>query len=247
MRVHWVYAFIDRPAERFESAATFWTTVLKWPLSPRRGEHDEFATLVPPEGDAYVKLQAVEEGGGMHLDLSVADVRALADRAAGLGARVVADHDRYVVLASPGGQLFCAVPWHGEARRPPRAARSSGRRAASTRSSSMSTRRGADERARLLGRAHARSARPARTAAGSSRPSGAADLGSPDLACSDRTLVRAWHERNGATVVAEHPQWTVMRDPAGGVYRPDLPRRLTSPPDCPWNGLERLVTGDAHR
>jgi len=39
-----------------------------------------------------------------------------------------------------------------------------------------------------------------------------------DLACSDRTLVRAWHERNGATVVAEHPQWTVMRDPAGGVY-----------------------------
>jgi hypothetical protein len=39
-----------------------------------------------------------------------------------------------------------------------------------------------------------------------------------DLACSDPTLVRAWHERNGATMVAEHPLWTVMRDPAGGVY-----------------------------
>ena len=30
----------------------------------------------------------------------------------------MADHQRYVVLPSPGGQLFCAVPWHGEARRP---------------------------------------------------------------------------------------------------------------------------------
>src|SRR5258706_309296 len=106
MTIQWVFAFIDRPAEGFEAASAFWSTVLKWTVSSRRGDHDEVATLLPPDGDAYVKLQAVGAGGGMHLD----------------------------------------------------------------------------------------------------------------LACSDRTLVRAWHEKNGATVVAEHPLWTVMRDPAGGVY-----------------------------
>ena len=219
MRVHWVYAFIDRPAERFESAATFWTTVLKWPLSPRRGEHDEFATLVPPEGDAYVKLQAVEEGGGMHLDLSVADVRALADRAAGLGARVVADHDRYVVLASPGGQLFCAVPWHGEAHRPPPSRSVLG---ATSRIDQIvievDPARADDELAFWAALTPETRDLPVRLQVQPTEREQPTS-GHLDLACSDRTLVRAWHERNGATVVAEHPQWTVMRDPAGGVYR----------------------------
>ena len=118
MTVQWVFAFIDRPAEGFETAAAFWTTVLKWTVSSRRGGRDEFVTLLPPDGDAYVKLQAVGDGGGMHLDLAVSDVRALADRACGLGAQVVADHGGYVVLVSPGGQLFCAVPWHGETAKP---------------------------------------------------------------------------------------------------------------------------------
>jgi hypothetical protein len=57
----------------FQTAAAFWATVLKWTVSSRRGGHDEFATLLPPDGDAYVKLQAVGEGGGMHLDLRLSD------------------------------------------------------------------------------------------------------------------------------------------------------------------------------
>jgi hypothetical protein len=39
-----------------------------------------------------------------------------------------------------------------------------------------------------------------------------------DLACSDVDAIRAWHEHNGAEVVARRQLWTVMRDPAGGVY-----------------------------
>lgn len=54
----WVFAFIDRPAEGFETAAAFWTTVLKWTFSSRRGDHGESVTLLPSDGDAYVKLQA---------------------------------------------------------------------------------------------------------------------------------------------------------------------------------------------
>jgi len=227
MRVHWVYAFIDRSADRFESAATFWTTVLKWPLSPRRGEHDEFATLVPPEGDAYVKLQGVQAGGGMHLDLAVADVRVLADRASGLGARVVADNGRYIVLASPGGQLFCSVPWHGEARPPE-----------PTRSLLGATSR--IDRA-LIEVAPAGASAEDEVAfwtalTGWPAPDGFTVVpsiealplrlviqpeqrGQFELACSDVSLVRAWHERNGATVVSEQPLWTLLRDPAGGLYR----------------------------
>jgi hypothetical protein len=39
-----------------------------------------------------------------------------------------------------------------------------------------------------------------------------------DLACSDVPAVQAWHLANGAEVVHVRPGWTVMRDPAGGVY-----------------------------
>jgi predicted enzyme related to lactoylglutathione lyase len=231
--IQWVFAFIDRPAEGFDAAASFWATVLKWTVSPRRGEHDEFTTLVPPEGDAYVKLQAVGGGGGMHLDLAVVDVGAFTGRARELGATVVSDYPDYVVLASPGGQLFCAVPWRGEARRPE-----------PTRSVLGATSR-LDQAVIDVApsRAEAEVAFWAALTGWSTRTGRRAEFtvvqspvelpvrlliqrigeerstsGHLDLACSDRTLVRAWHEKNGAAVLAEYPLWTVMRDPAGGVY-----------------------------
>ena len=39
-----------------------------------------------------------------------------------------------------------------------------------------------------------------------------------DVACSDVPAVRAWHEELGARFVAEGRCWTVMHDPAGGIY-----------------------------
>jgi hypothetical protein len=207
--------------------------VLKWTVSPRRGEHDEFATLVPPEGDAYVKLQAVGSGAGMHLDLAVADVRALADRAQGLGASVVTDQGDYVVLASPGGQLFCSVPWHGEARRPEPTrsvlgatsrldqavidvapSRTDAEVAFWAALTGWSTRTGRLPEFTVVQSPAELPVRLLIQRTGEER----ATSGHLDLACSDRTLVRAWHEKNGAAVVDEHPLWTVMRDPAGGVY-----------------------------
>ncbi|MGV9240782.1 VOC family protein, partial [Streptomyces nigra] len=39
-----------------------------------------------------------------------------------------------------------------------------------------------------------------------------------DLACADIAATRARHEELGAVSVADGAHWTVLRDPAGGVY-----------------------------
>ncbi|GAA0388810.1 hypothetical protein GCM10009530_44920 [Microbispora corallina] len=116
--VRWIWVFVDRPRERFEESAAFWTAVTGARLSARRGDDREFATLLPPEGDACVKLQGVREGDGAHLDLEVDDVRAAVAGALDAGAAVVADHGEWAVLRSPGGQAFCLGPWSGAVRRP---------------------------------------------------------------------------------------------------------------------------------
>jgi hypothetical protein len=131
--IRWVYAFVDRPREHFTVAAEFWTAVTGTSLSEPRGAEREFASLLPngtkdapeagtagtaPQPDACLKLQGVASGSpGAHLDLAVEDIPALVARAVSLGATVVAEQG-FVVLASPAGQLFCAVGWHGESRRP---------------------------------------------------------------------------------------------------------------------------------
>lgn len=105
----WISAFLDLPADSFDQTADFWQEVTGHQLSPLRGDHDEFASLQPPDGDEFLKLQRLAEGGpGVHIDLHVTDPRASADRALSLGASEVADPG-HVVLRSPGGLPFCLV------------------------------------------------------------------------------------------------------------------------------------------
>lgn len=117
--IRWIWAFIDRPLERFDQAAVFWSTVTDSRLSTRRGSDDEFATLLPRSGHSPLQLQGVHGPGGAHLDLDVNDVPAAMDEARGLGARVVTPHSDSAVMRSPGGQLFCLTPWEGAASPPP--------------------------------------------------------------------------------------------------------------------------------
>ena len=110
MDVRWVTVFVDRPADGFEEVREFWRRVTDTTLSPTRGEHDQFATFVPADGDAYVRIQRVQSGpGGTHLDLHVGDPRTAADEAIALGAAEVTDLGDVVVLRSPGGVVFCTV------------------------------------------------------------------------------------------------------------------------------------------
>lgn len=112
----WVSAFLDVAALAWPAASRYWSRLTGWPLSPARGEHDEFATLVPPDGDDYLRVQRLGAGPSrIHLDLHGAHLAALYDRALELGASAVADqtHDGYQVLASPGGLVFCLVTHPG--------------------------------------------------------------------------------------------------------------------------------------
>ena len=110
-------AFLDLPAPDHGAGTSFWLAATGTSLSPSRGEHDEFATLVPADGDPYLRVQRVDGRGGVHLDLHVDDVIGFAWRAVSLGATEVArPSDELVVLQSPGGLPFCVVGEPGAVR-----------------------------------------------------------------------------------------------------------------------------------
>ncbi|MGW2617982.1 VOC family protein [Streptomyces sp. NPDC001500] len=256
--VRWTYAFVDRPAPLFERAAAFWTAVTDTRPSGLRGAHEEFVTLLPEGADACVKVQGVAGGdGGAHLDFAVEDVPGFVEEARGLGAEPAAVHDGWAVLRSPAGHAFCAVPWHGEAVRPPVVAGSRldqvcldvppsafaaevafwsallpdwpARPGSRPEFHVVEPPAGLPVRI-LLQRLDDERAVDGSDGDGSDGSDGdgdgdgdGKDAGPPsahlDLACgADVDAVRARHERLGARFVARHPHWTVLRDPAGGLY-----------------------------
>jgi hypothetical protein len=91
--VRWLTVFLDFPAGSFDAGVAFWREVTGSGLSPFRGAAGEFATLLPPSGDAYLRVRRIADGsGGHHLDLHVdpglASVDQAAERAVALGANV---------------------------------------------------------------------------------------------------------------------------------------------------------------
>lgn len=228
--VRWTYAFVDRPRALLDPARAFWTAVTDTRLSEPRGGEGEFVTLLPEGADACVKVQGVEAGpGGAHLDFSVEDVPAFVTSALRLGADTVAEHDGWTVLRSPAGQLFCAVPWHGESLRPPVVAGSRLDQVSldiapgsydaevafwSALLPDWASLAGALPEFHVLKPPPGLPIRVLLQRLGEERPA-AAHL---DLACADIAATTARHEQLGASVVSHGTHWTVMRDPAGGVY-----------------------------
>lgn len=241
MSIRWTYAFVDRPAASFAQAHAFWAAVTDTRLSEFRGEQGEFVTLLPGGGaDACVKVQRVGSGaGGAHLDFAVDDVPEFVKSALQRGAGLAAEHDGWAVLRSPAGQLFCAVPWHGESVRPPVVRGSRLDQVCLDVPPSLYEVEVAFWSDLLTGWASAPGSRPEfhvlRPPAGlpvrillqrlgEERP-GQERLGEGhsasahlDLACADIEATRARHEELGAVLLARGAHWTVMRDPAGGVY-----------------------------
>lgn len=115
----WVSAFLDFGSGDFEAGAAFWRDVTGYAVSEPRGETDQFATLVPPDGDDYLRVQHLDDGPGrIHLDLHVEHPALAAEAAVELGGHVLVRHEAgYVVVRSPGGLVFCFVS-HPAARRP---------------------------------------------------------------------------------------------------------------------------------
>jgi hypothetical protein len=231
--IRWIWAFIDRPMDRFEESAAFWTTVTGSRLSIRRGAASEFATLLPPEGDACLKVQGVRDTGGAHLDLDVDDVPAAVQYAGELGATLVGAHAGWSVMRAPGGQLFCLVPWEGAAVRPPVVTHQDGSMsrldqvcidiapaayiaevAFWTALTGWPSHRSALPEFDLLKPPATLPIRILLQRLGSDRPTSA----HLDLACSDVEAIRSWHEECGARLVARQSHWVVMEDPVGGSY-----------------------------
>ncbi|MFC0705180.1 VOC family protein [Cellulomonas uda] len=125
MPIRWTTAMLDLPPDTLDETLAFWLRVTGSALSPWRGEDDEYATLVPPDGDDYLRVQRFADGPRVHLDLHVTAegrdpdeaVRAELVRALALGAALEHDAGGHVVLSSPGGYVFCLVRHTGHARR----------------------------------------------------------------------------------------------------------------------------------
>jgi hypothetical protein len=60
--------FLDFPVGSFGAGVAFWREVTGSTLSPFRGATGEFATLLPPSGDAYLRVQRVAVPGPVQLD-----------------------------------------------------------------------------------------------------------------------------------------------------------------------------------
>ena len=237
--IRWLWVFLDTPEDTAEDtaaadrSAAFWSGTTGWTVSARRGEHDEFATLLPPEGDAWVKLQRVETGGGVHLDLDVAGaLEAAAGEARTLGAEPVAAYGTHVVMRSPGGFTFCLTSWE-RAGAPARQVREGAAEIIDQVSLDIPRDRYAAEVAfwsALTGWEARQGALPEFHYL--QRPPGipvrlllqrlgeesGPVRGHVDLACADRADSVRWHVERGSRTLAEHELWTVMRDPAGRVY-----------------------------
>jgi hypothetical protein len=224
MDVRWMTGFLDTPSR---VAEPFWQAVTGSSMSARRGPGGAFATLVPPVGDAYLRVQVVGDGPARaHLDLHVEQVPAQARRAAGLGASVVAEESGLVVLRSPAGLPFCLVAWHGEAVRPAGGrslvdqlcldvpAGGFGAEAEFWAALTCWERRsGSRPEFEFLVRPDGMPLRLLLQRVGTTVPGMHLDL-----ACTDRAAEVARHEQLGARVVRVEQRWTTLVDPAGRAY-----------------------------
>lgn len=234
-RPFWLSAFIDLPGARFGVTTAFWAAVTGYALSPLRGRDREFGTLVPGDGDDYLRVQRLgDEVPRLHLDVHVPDPDAAADRAVALGADAVADQGfGYRVLRSPGGLVFCLVR-HPNGTRPPAVTWPSGHR---SRVDQVALDLPRDVHAVESAFWSALLDEPVRALSGDEftavdrrpnlplrlllhrldEPTGPtrAHL---DLATDDVAAEVARHVARGAAHVRDHDGWTVLRDPSGLPY-----------------------------
>ncbi len=237
----WLTAFIDRPSQELAVATTFWARVTGSTVSPPRGERGQFATLLPPDGDPFLRLQGVLSGGGNHLDVHVPDVTSATARATALGATAEM-RGGHAILTSPAGLRWCLVPEQtpvgpqGRLRRPTPIRRSNDTASLvdqlcvdipagtfETECSFWHELTGWD-----LGSGSRREFAVLQRPAGialrlllqrlDSVPANGRARCHLDLACTDVGSETAVHESWGARVLQRFEHWTTLADPSGYAY-----------------------------
>ncbi|MGY2874582.1 putative enzyme related to lactoylglutathione lyase [Marmoricola sp. URHA0025 HA25] len=215
MHPTWLTAFLDFTPDELDRAVAFWQGVTGYALSGHRGERDEFATLEPPAGDAYLRVQRLEDGEpGIHLD-------------------VHAPGQPFDVRRSPGGLPYCMVEG-SESVRPAPATWPDGNRSVVDQVCLDIPPGIYDQEcafwAELTGwelfDGGTAEFRRLRKPAGHPLNILLQRLDSADgpvrahldLSADDRDAEIRRHEELGASVLRAHEGWTVMQPPAGPVY-----------------------------
>ncbi|GAA3533570.1 VOC family protein [Nocardioides daeguensis] len=235
MHPFWITAFLDSAPEHHQETVGFWQEATGYAVSPPRGAHDEFASLLPPDGGPYLKVQRRHAGADrIHLDLHVTDPLAAADAARVAGATIVADRG-YVVMASPAGFVFCLVD-HAASRVPAATVHAHGS-ASRVVQVAIDVPRAAYDRELAFWHAVTRwEQRPSSVTedftflfppAGQPlrlmlQRLGADDTGEVrahlDWGTTDRAAETERHLELGSRVLAQHQHWTVLADPNGRAY-----------------------------
>lgn len=204
-------------------------------LSETRGDLAEFATLLPAGGEAYLRVQRVENGGGTHVDLHVDDVEGFLIHAANAGGSVDRSSCAPALVWSPGGIPCCVVEHRGETTRPdPYLSGSGASSLVDQVCIDIPADRFADECrfwSTLTGWVVQSSSRyeefkflirpgwsPLRMLLQRRRDNDAPTAAHLDIAADDVKMIVADHVRLGATVLDEFDSWTAMRDPSGFPY-----------------------------
>ena len=222
----WIQLFLDTPADHVEDAVRFWSTATGWRPSERRGEDGQFLTLLPDDGPAWVKVQAVDGPARVHLDLDSDDRPAAVERARSLGSTPAWTYDDVEVDRSPGGLLICHTLSDGDTTLvrdgrtvldqvcidvPP--AHWEAEVAFWTALTGRTPETGAlPEFVRL-----AEDGKPRILVQCTDDPEGPVRA-HPDLATADRAADTRRHEQLGAEVRAVNDFWTVLVAPGGQVY-----------------------------
>jgi hypothetical protein len=241
MDIRWLTVFLDFPARKFAAGVAFWQAVTGYGRSAYRGADGEFATLLPPAGDAYLRVQRVRAGsGGCHLDLHLdpGSLDEAARHAARLGATVRhRDADgRLILIDSPGGFTFCLVEWDGELTVSRPLVTAGGASRVDTLCLDIPPEGFGQERdfwAALTGRearpiavpgfayleptAAAAGELPVRLLVQRLDAATGGTRAHVDVGCVDEQAT-ARHVALGARVIAAHAHWTVLADPAGREY-----------------------------
>lgn len=239
MQIQWVTAFLDHPAECEDPFTRFWQMATGSAVSARRGEREQFATLQPPDGTPYLRLQETDDGSAaIHIDLNVDDVVGAADRAEELGANRVTHLDSELILMrSPAGLAFCFVSAvEGEPERPGLTESPTGSYtfdqvsidipfddfdAECTFWSDLTgwpVHGGSVPEFRVLPRSPDMALRLLLHRLGSDDPGTNARAHLDAAVGSQGEAIAAWHESLGATIEQRGRRWITMRDPAGLPY-----------------------------
>jgi hypothetical protein len=233
-QVGWLTAFLDSPEDTASATERFWAAVTGSRVSDRRGPRREFATLVPDQGDPFLRVQEVVQSapGAMHLDVHTDDVRGLAAVAERLGATSSYHELGYVVCGSPGGLTFCIVGYPGVRRPAPQSwpggrslvdqvcldippSRFVAETAFWAELTGWQPRHDVGSEFAALARPDGQPLRILLQRLDEEQPVVTMHL---DLACDDRDAEEQRHRSLGADFVRRTDEWTTMRDPAGRDY-----------------------------